>query len=269
MLTSTERKRVDQTYQNEVGDMLIEKIMEDKRNYPLITMEQYIKVKNVWNFNGNPAINVVAHPYISQVLSYKNLKTLSGTSWLNDEVINAYLCLLNKRDNENLKNKVFIFNTFFYQNLEQSLKSGSFDKVFRITKRAKVNISECTKVLIPLNVNNNHWTFVHVDLINKSIMYHDSMKNSKIATKIMSDIKKYIEGALVNEGQEANQNITMQVDHCYPQQDNYSDCGVFMLKGLDYFSRNLIPNFTAHDMPYFRILITYELIIGKLLTPNI
>jgi len=86
MLTSTERKRVDQTYQNEVGDMLIEKIMEDKRNYPLITMEQYIRVKNVWTFNGNPAANVVTHPYISQVLSYKNLKTLSGTSWLNDEV---------------------------------------------------------------------------------------------------------------------------------------------------------------------------------------
>ena len=66
--------------------MLIEKIMEDKRNYPLITMEHYIKVKNVWTYTGNPANNVVTHPYISQVLSYKNLKTLSGTSWLNDEV---------------------------------------------------------------------------------------------------------------------------------------------------------------------------------------
>lgn len=68
-----------------------------------------------------------------------------------------------------------------------------------------MNISECSKVFIPLNINNNHWTFVHVDLINKSITYHDSMPSSKLASKIMSDIKKYIEGALVQEGLEDNQ----------------------------------------------------------------
>jgi len=44
-----------------------------------------------------------------------------------------------------------------------------------------------------------------VDLINKSISYHDSMPSSKLASKIMSDIKKYIEGTLAQEGLEDNQ----------------------------------------------------------------
>ncbi len=66
--------------------MLFEKTMEDKRNYPLITMEHYIRVKNIWTYTGNLAQNVVTHSHISQVLSYKNLKTLSGRNWLNDEV---------------------------------------------------------------------------------------------------------------------------------------------------------------------------------------
>ena len=63
--------------------------------------------------------------------------------------------------------------------------------------------------------------------------------------------------------------FTVHVNKEYPKQDNCSDCGVFTLKGIDYISRNLVPNFSANDMPYFRLLITHELILGKLLTPNV
>lgn len=59
----------------------------------------------------------------------------------------------------------------------------------------------------------------------------------------------------------------METDDRYPHQDNVSDCGVFMLKGMDSIAQDLTPNFCASEMPYFRLLIAYELMSGKLLTP--
>ena len=51
----------------------------------------------------------------------------------------------------------------------------------------------------------------------------------------------------------------------YPNQNNSCDCGMFMLRGIEFLSREEILDFGPEDMPYFRILIAYELIIGKLL----
>ena len=55
------------------------------------------------------------------------------------KVINAYLKLVIKREADTLKNKIHIFNTFFFSMLEK-LRDGkeSFDKIARITRRAKV-----------------------------------------------------------------------------------------------------------------------------------
>lgn len=47
-----------------------------------------------------------------------------------------------------------------------------------------------------------------------------------------------------------------------------SDCGVFTLKGIEYLSRGADITFSAKDMKFFRMLITVELCLGKLLTPN-
>ena len=109
------------------------------------------------------------------------------------------------------------------------------------------------------------------------------------AQSIMANIKKYIEGIIKHEeteidGYKANgigmltgtslyflkiDTYKIRSDGDYPQQDNCCDCGVFMLKGIDYISRNMTSNFSTRDMQYFRILITYELILGRLLTPDV
>lgn len=51
-----------------------------------------------------------------------------------------------------------------------------------------------------------------------------------------------------------------------PKQFNYSDCGVFMIKFMDYITREQIFDFSQIDMDYFRILIGVELIKGNMLT---
>ena len=81
-----EKKNNNSNYDIEIYDMLLEKTMDQKRNHPLIDYKQYSEVKKVWDFKGDNSKTVVTHSHIPQPLTYKNLKTLSGRTWLNDEV---------------------------------------------------------------------------------------------------------------------------------------------------------------------------------------
>jgi Ulp1 family protease len=51
-----------------------------------------------------------------------------------------------------------------------------------------------------------------------------------------------------------------------PKQSNFSDCGVFICKFMDYITRERRFDFSQNDMEYFRILIGVELIKGTVLT---
>lgn len=66
---------------------LYEKVLKERKNFPKIGLDQFKRIKYIWEGKANPADVVVQHEHLSQVvLSYKNLRTLSSTNWLNDEV---------------------------------------------------------------------------------------------------------------------------------------------------------------------------------------
>ena len=65
---------------------LYEKVLKERKNFPKISLEQFKKIKYIWEGKVNQNDVVVQHSYIPQVLSYRNLRTLSGLNWLNDEV---------------------------------------------------------------------------------------------------------------------------------------------------------------------------------------
>jgi hypothetical protein len=73
-------------YRNDVEDFLFEKILKERPNFPTITFDQYKKVLSIWESRIPESTVVAKFDYIPQVLSIKNLKTLKGTNWLNDEV---------------------------------------------------------------------------------------------------------------------------------------------------------------------------------------
>lgn len=64
----------------------------------------------------------------------EDLIRLKGSSWLNDNIINAYMCMINKRTEEKENHslpKVYAFNTYFFTNLD---KKG-YQSVKRWTKK--------------------------------------------------------------------------------------------------------------------------------------
>ena len=79
----------------------------------------------------------------NQSVELRDINTLVGASWLNDEVINMYLAMVQSRNEEAAAAKthgsykdVYPMSTFFYQKLaEQGYEKA---KLARWTKRAKV-----------------------------------------------------------------------------------------------------------------------------------
>jgi Ulp1 family protease len=50
------------------------------------------------------------------------------------------------------------------------------------------NLFEYDHVMIPINLNNNHWSLVTVDLINKKFLYYDSLENNISGYRVMNDL---------------------------------------------------------------------------------
>lgn len=118
-------------------------------------------------------------------LSGRDIHRLQKGEWLNDELINYYLMMLRERSYhpEKLSKrphtkapkkalpKLHAFNTFFYSLLSTRGYSG----VRRWTKKAKVNLFEVDRVLIPINKGGFHWILCVVNVTERRIEYYDSM----------------------------------------------------------------------------------------------
>ena len=122
----------------------------------------------------------------------------------------------------------------------------------------------CDLIFIPINVHNNHWISIEIDIRSNIVSYCDSFpKSEKDAMRFFKIVEKFLI-LLENNSNVANKKWKLCVAD-FPQQENMSDCGVFMLKGIHYRALKTQKMFTQTDIPYFRMLITIELIKGKLL----
>jgi Ulp1 family protease len=104
----------------------------------------------------------------NQEITRKDLQCLNPGKWLNDSIVNFYIGMINERANKRSKrghSRIFCFNSFFYSKLmgESEQSEYNYKAVSRWSKKAKVTITEMNKVLIPCNVNKNHWTCAVID----------------------------------------------------------------------------------------------------------
>uniref|UniRef100_A0AC34R3D4 Ubiquitin-like protease family profile domain-containing protein n=1 Tax=Panagrolaimus sp. JU765 TaxID=591449 RepID=A0AC34R3D4_9BILA len=144
-------------------------------SFPPLPEDALELVRRAWN-KRLPDDEVFADNGIVKI-HRKDLLTLSGLDWLNDEIINFYLDLVCKRSKSDPDlPKVYAFQTFFYTTLCQR----GYGDVKRWTKKVDVFSYDIWLVPVHLQV---HWCMAVVDLQNKTIEYYDSMlgKNSVYA----------------------------------------------------------------------------------------
>jgi sentrin-specific protease 1 len=91
----------------------------------------------------------------------RHMQCLRDGEWLNDDIINAYVTLLNMQLQES-DPSVFIANTFWVA----KFGSKKFDaQAFsRFLKRSHIESEKLTKLILPVHVENNHWCLPSIDI---------------------------------------------------------------------------------------------------------
>ncbi|CRG96975.1 sentrin-specific protease 1, putative [Plasmodium gallinaceum] len=206
-------------------------------------------------------------------LLYSQIKCLIDTRWLNDEVINFYLSMLQEYNEQQFKNnssyfpKIFTFSTFFFLSLSSN-GCYNYCKVSRWTKRKKVDIFSFDLILIPLHIGGNHWTLGAINIKDKKIKLYDSlnMPNKKFFEYIRRYIideakdKKKIDIDISTWKYNKDGNSEMGI----PYQENGYDCGVFTCMFAKCLSFNREFDFTQNDIKEIRLKMVYEISQGYL-----
>jgi Ulp1 family protease len=191
-----------------------------------------------------------------------DISLLVNGGWLNDNVVDAYLKLIQIEHNSmNPSNPVKALPTCFFTKLE----SLGYNSVRSYTRQE--NLFAQRFLFIPIYFSNRHWGLVVADMPRQKIVYLDSDPQDRQdrGDCILGQISEYLhkEYVVVNSLGSASHSRPLfrtSVSQKMPAQHNGSDCGVFLCVAADYLAKNRIPDFTQEDMPYFRQRIMFELI---------
>lgn len=232
-------------------------IIEDGSSvsFPELASEQEDQINRA--LGPGPGNQVLAQKF-NMNITRRDLQSLSGLNWLNDEVINFYMNLIMERGKQEGKLKVYATNTFFYPKLMQ----GGHQSLRRWTK--KVDIFAHDIMLVPVHLD-VHWCMTIIDFRDKTIRYLDSMGGHN--KRAVEAFLTYLVEECMDKKKEKfdTSGWNMPVAKNIPQQMNGSDCGMFSCTFAEFYSRDAKFNFSQENMPYLRRKMVYEIISGKLL----
>lgn len=127
----------------------------------------------------------------------------------------------------------------------------------------RINVFERDNVFILVNISNNHWTFMHVNIQKKEVKYYDSMKDPKNnGDEYLNTVKKW----LIKSAEKKDIDISQwqfTKGEC-PLQTNGYDCGIFALTAIDILTDNLPLNYTQFNLQHVRKRCIINIIAGKL-----
>ncbi|PYH97990.1 cysteine proteinase [Aspergillus ellipticus CBS 707.79] len=212
--------------------------------------------------NRNVVTTRSGHP-----LTKKSLATCyTPREWLNDEIINEYLDVIVdylRRKNNNYGRhdtpRFHAFSSFFFS----QLRDKGYEKVARWAKKAKIGGSlllDVDTVFVPVH-NHQHWTLVVVHPSERSIEHFDSLGARSL--RHIEVVKTWLRGELGPRGYvEEEWRVLPSLS---PQQDNGSDCGVFLLSTAKAVAIGLEPlSYGAADAVQLRRKMVAELMAGGL-----
>ena len=178
-----------------------------------------------------------------------SLQTLRPGIWLNDEVINQFMEVLNKKEtdicatNEN-HTPSFHFNSFFMRTLGTG-DSYDYNRIRRWSRRIRMreNIFQLKSITFPINVNNMHWTLARINLDTRIIEYFDSMGN--LGATYLDTLLRFLsdehQDKLGSPLPTLNTWSKTSWGDKVPQQPNTFDCGVYVCIFAEALSRKLHP----------------------------
>ncbi|KAJ0811708.1 putative Ulp1 peptidase [Helianthus annuus] len=236
-------------------DMLIEP-------FRLLADDDLEMVANAFSNSSRRKV-LVTHENSNITISGEVLRCLRPGAWLNDEVINLYLELLKEREKKEPKKflKCHFFNTFFYKKLISGRTGYDYKSVRRWTTQRKLGYSllECDKIFVPVH-KEIHWCLAVINKKEEKFQYLDSLGG--VDKQVMRVLARYVVDEFKDKNGEDIDVSSWQQEYVtdLPNQENGFDCGVFMIKYADFYSRGLGLCFKQEHMPYFRLRTAKEIL---------
>lgn len=198
-------------------------------------------------------MNDIEYRGVGSINSFIFNKFLGPKAQLNDEIINIFAHLLQKKH-----------TNYYYANTLFITINPVTDKLeYRLNYLPKNNLlfnSNYEKLFFPiLDFKYAHWVLVVVDMKTKSIWYYDSLFSKKLFTRY----SKLIQKALKEYNPESDFSIN-HVDPATPQQPNGYDCGVYVCAFMHYISNNKPLNFIPEQVINMRYRIKEALLKGSI-----
>ncbi|XP_066387959.1 putative ubiquitin-like-specific protease 1B isoform X1 [Miscanthus floridulus] len=220
-----------------------------------LTAEEENEVHDCFHSRGPSSKVLALHEPSNIEISKEKFQCLRPRCWLNDEVINLYLELLKEREKREPKRflKCHFFNTFFYKKLACGKNGYDYKSVKRWTSHKKLGyeLVECDKIFVPVH-KDVHWCLAIINMKENTFQYLDSLGGMdhnvpRVLAQYISEEVKDKSNRVINTSSWHEE----LVDDI-PLQQNGWDCGMFMLKYIDFHSRGLPLSFSQEHMEYFR-----------------
>lgn len=162
-------------------------------------------------------------------LTTKELAYFLSDRWLTDEMINAGADYLMRE--LGLDNRVYIANSLLLLSLEAMRRRGEYCPRTRSSLDEAISSGEVDELHIPVNVNNNHWTLLTVDLCSYTCSYSDSLAPSAKAPPRLITILEWWFAALCPDFEERTLK-PVTAEYAMPMQNDSFSCGVVVLATL-------------------------------------
>ncbi|EFJ49990.1 hypothetical protein VOLCADRAFT_58901 [Volvox carteri f. nagariensis] len=197
--------------------------------------------------------------------------------WLNDEVINMYMLLLQARDTRLRRAaaaggnaaggsasspytppRCHFFNSFFYNKLFQG--AYNYANVRRWTTPKQLsNKLQLDRIIMPIH-KGVHWTCAEVDLRARVVRYYDSLKGEDHA--LVRHLLSWVSDESADKLKQRWDTSKWQVEFPknIPEQHNGCDCGVFSIMFADRRGAGLPFDFSQRDMPLLRIKVLQRIV---------
>lgn len=239
--------------QSQQATVVVE-LLEEKYEAILKKMKKVKKVCRIKNYS----------------VSNQSLKRLKPGIWLNDELVNAYVYLVNQRCASNFSSQVsqaggasaaehtgpplcLCMNTFFMTKLCEEIEKNKYSfkmlnrwitrmlKTFNglLQTRSVASLAELDYLFIPINQNQSHWLLMVIDVKHEMTVYFvNSMRTStqkakQYTTSIQHFLRDYLNAPELT--------LPFVILSSVPQQTNGSDCGVCTCLNMAEIAQNPAP----------------------------
>lgn len=218
---------------------------------------------------------IIAHQF-KLMITVKDLERLVGVHGisqseklhLNDNLINFYLEMITQQSNAQHHHAMYVFSVQFFIKLQDD-KGYHHDSIKKWTQNS--NIFDFEKLVFPIKYKGHaHWTLCIVDTRRRRIELYDSLKkpDHEQNLKSMKFIQEYLKGEHLDKLKMPLKVFTEHIMDAIPKQreNNFIDCGMYVLTYCAYNARNAKMDFSQDDMEFLRKRAVLEIARGQLIS---